>query len=283
MKKTATILMLFLVVVLNSCKNQEPESFILIPGGTFINPNSNYFGSGITVNEFYLGSREITQKEWLGVMDSNPSKQIGDNYPVEMVSWYDCILYCNIRSEKEGLTPYYNIIKDEKDLENHSIYDDVKWKVTINEAANGYRLPTEIEWEYAASGGNISKGFNYSGNNDLLEIAWFWRNTGDKFLDGDWHWTTIENNNSKTKPVGKKKPNEFGLFDMSGNVREWCWDWYEDMDLNIGHYRVWRGGGWIGGEHTCSISYRGLFEANGIGPDQGFRVAKNALTIQKND
>lgn len=222
-----------------------------------------------------MGKYEVTQKEWIGVMGSNPSKFKDNNLPVEMVSWYDCIEYCNKRSIKENLQPYYNIDRNKKDPNNKSDNDDLKWTVTINAGANGYRLPTEAEWEYAAGGGQMSESYTYSGSNDVEEVAWYWKNAGNKYLSGDWSWPAIEGNNTKTKAIGAKKPNELGLYDMSGNVREWCWDWYGDVDSsNSGSLRVWKGGGWIGDVRGCEPSYRGKFEANGRGPDQGFRVCR---------
>jgi sulfatase modifying factor 1 len=253
--------------------SQEEPGFVLIKGGIFKNKKSNYYGKDVTVSDFYIGKYEVTQKEWTSVMDSNPSEFKGDNLPVEKVNWYDCVEYCNKRSIKEGLKPYYNIDKNKEDSNNENDIDSVKWTVTTNEESNGYRLPTEAEWEYAATGGQLSKSYTYSGSNDIDEVAWYWRNAGDEYLTGEWHWSRVENNNSKTKPVGQKKPNELGLYDISGNVREWCWDWHEDEGVS-GSARVWRGGGWIGAEFCCETSYRSKFRASGIGSDQGFRLCR---------
>jgi len=265
MKKRFIFLLIALTVVVSACSKDEPEerkSFVLVQG------------SGPTLSDFYIGKYEVTQKEWMQVMGRNPSAFASDDRPVEMVSWYDAVEYCNQRSLQEGLEPYYRIDKNKRDPDNKSEYDPVKWTVTIQDGANGYRLPTEAEWEYAASGGQLSKKYGYSGSDDADEVAWYWRNAGDKYLSGDWNWSIIESNKNATKPIGAKKPNELGLYDMSGNVREWCWDWYENADIEGGIYRIVKGGGWIGDVSNNEPSFRGKFEASGYGPDQGFRLVR---------
>jgi formylglycine-generating enzyme required for sulfatase activity len=266
---------------------KAPAGFVLVKGGTFRNIKSNYYGRGITVSDFYMGNYDVTQKEWTQVMGTNPSQFKGDDLPVERVSWYDAVEYCNRRSMKEGLQPYYTIDKTRKDPNNEpdpefGDLDKVKWTVTTNAGANGYRLPTEAEWEYAAGGGRLSRGYTYSGSDKVDEVAWYWRNSGDKILSGAWSWPLIQQNHGRTQPVGAKKPNELGLYDMSGNVRQWCWDWHGDLQTNVadpkgsqhGFRRVWRGGSWLGADFACMPAYRGDLAANGAGPDQGFRVVR---------
>ncbi|MEK5254720.1 SUMF1/EgtB/PvdO family nonheme iron enzyme [Paenibacillus sp. FSL F4-0125] len=275
MRKLLSFLFLATIVVISACSQENPETSndnVFVKGGTFINTKSKY--NGATLSNFYIGKYEVTQKEWIEVMESNPSEFKGDNLPVEMVSWYDVVEYCNKRSIKEGLIPYYNIDKNKIDTNNKSENDNIKWTVTINEGANGYRLPTEAEWEYAAAGGQLSKSYTYSGSNNADEVAWYWKNAGDKYLSGEWNWPIIVNNNNKTKSVGVKQPNELGLYDMSGNVREWCWNWYGDRESDVGSFRVVKGGGWIGNITNNEISFQGKFDANGMGPDQGFRVTR---------
>lgn len=274
-----------------------PAGIVWVEGGTFKNTKSNYYGKPISPNfyvskmlalpGFYIGRYEVTQKEWVEVMGSNPSTFHGDNLPVESVSWYDCVEYCNRRSVKEGLHPYYAIDKTTKDPGNLNEIDPLKWTVTINAGANGYRLPTEAEWEYAASGGQATKSFTYAGSNDIEKVAWYWTNSGDQPLSGFWSWPIIKRNHNQTKPVGSKEANELGLYDMSGNVREWCWNWYADATSNdtdpksSAAGRVWRGGGWMGGDFCCAVTFRGGFEASGKGPDQGFRVCRDKAPDEK--
>jgi len=276
------------VAVAGAFARAVPDELVLVQGGTFKNKKSNYYGKGVAVADFYIGKYDVTQKEWTAVMRSNPSKFKGDNLPVEMVSWYDSVEYCNKRSLKEGLQPYYNIEKTRQDPNNQpdpkfGVLDNLRWTVTINAKANGYRLPTEAEWEYAAGGGRMSRSYIYSGSDSVDEVAWYWQNSGDKALTGAWNWAALQLNHNRTQPVGAKKPNELGLYDMSGNVRQWCWDWHGALGTRVadpkgsraGFGRVWKGGGWIGADFCCASAYRGYLAANGKGPDQGLRVCRN--------
>ena len=149
-------------------------------------------------------------------MESHPSTFRGSSRPVEKVTWFDCVAFCNKLSEKEGLNKAYTI--NGKDVQ-------------CNFDADGYRLPTEAEWEYCARAG---EDFLYSGSDNIEEVAW-----------------TFENSKEQTHGVGQKKANGFGLFDMTGNVWEWCWDWYEEYSSSstedptgatTGTSRVVRGG-----------------------------------------
>ncbi|WP_163875716.1 formylglycine-generating enzyme family protein [Paenibacillus favisporus] len=278
MRKLWVCILLAAMFLASACSQKETgkqEDMVYVKGGTFKSNGSNYTETSMTLSDFYIGKYEVTQAEWANVMGSNPSAFKGDQLPVEMVSWYDAVEYCNKRSIQEGLKPFYNIDKDHKDPNNINENDQIKWTVTVNQGGNGYRLPTEAEWEYAASGGLEGKGFKYSGSNKAEDVAWYWRNAGDKYLSGDWNWPVIESNHNRTKPVGTRKSNELGLYDMSGNVREWCWDWYGDGTVRQGgSFRVVKGGGWIGDISNTEVSFRGKFDPNGFGPDQGFRVVR---------
>ncbi|AIQ48243.1 transcriptional regulator [Paenibacillus sp. FSL R7-0273] len=254
----------------------QEDSLVLIQGGTFVSTLTHYAVQGVTLPDFYIGKYEVTQQEWIDVMGGNPSLFKGSRLPVEMVSWYDAVEYCNKRSTQEGFEPYYVIDTKTRDPANKSGSDVLKWTVTLNTDADGYRLPTEAEWEYAASGGQLSQGYTYSGSNNADDVAWYWRNAGDRYLSGDWLWPVIEHNNNSTKTGGGRKPNEYGLYDMSGNVREWCWDWYSEADAEGGAYRIVKGGGWIGDVSNNAVSFRGKFEPGGYGPDQGLRVVRAA-------
>jgi len=278
MRKLWVCILLAAMLLASACSQEETdkqEDMVYVKGGTFKSNGSNYTETSMNLSDFYIGKYEVTQAEWANVMGSNPSAFKGEQLPVEMVSWYDAVEYCNKRSIQEGLKPFYNIDKDHKDPNNINENDQIKWTVTVNQGANGYRLPTEAEWEYAASGGLEGKGFKYSGSNKAEDVAWYWRNAGDKYLSGDWNWPVIESNHNRTKPVGTRKSNELGLYDMSGNVREWCWDWYGDGTVRQGgSFRVVKGGGWIGDISNTEVSFRGKFDPNGFGPDQGFRVVR---------
>jgi len=247
-----------------------PDNMVLIQGGTFImgsppgekDREDNEIQHKVTVSSFYIGKYEVTQKEYQEVTGTNPSHFTGDpNLPVENVNWYDAVEYCNKRSRKEGLTPAYTIIKNPD-----TAYGNTNWTVTLNKNANGYRLPTEAEWEYACRAGTTT-AFN-TGNNMSDNACWY-----------------RVNSDEKTHPVGQKSPNAWGLYDMHGNVCEWCWDWLGDypsgaqtdpLGALTGYVRAVRGSGWYNTPKYLRSAYRGEGVPVDRGGDTGLRVVRSA-------
>lgn len=256
-----------------SCSHNNDANEIFVEGGELKSLDSLTATKKVMITDFYIGKYEVTQKEWNEVMGSNPSELVGDNFPVTKVSWYDCIEYCNKKSEMEGLKPYYNINKTLPDADVLDTKDTIKWTVTPIETANGYRLPSVYEWEYAANGGKLNKGFKYSGSNNLDEVGWYFANSGRQPLGGMWSYEAVVKNECKPHEVGIKTPNELGLFDMSGNVREWCWE-YKNIDItDVG--RALKGGGWLGGDYICEPALTRHHSANLPSRDLGFRTIRN--------
>ncbi len=257
--KTISLLMVFFLTAFN-CLAQEditiyangvPIDMMYVQHGTFTMGATSEQGSdaydwekpahSVTLtNDYYMGKYEVTQKLWKAVMGSNPegmsdlySYFLGDDLPVVRVSWNDIQEFLKKLNQLTG---------------------------------KNFRLPSEAEWEYAARGGNKSRGYKYSGSNDINEVAWYTTNSHDK----------------GTTKVGSFAPNELGIYDMSGNVWEWCQDWYGNYSStsqsnptgpSTGILRVRRGGGWNSGARYCRVSYR-YYGTPGYGDIIiGFRLA----------
>jgi len=232
--------------------------------------------------DFYIGKYETTFDEYNVFCEDafrNKPEDKGwgrGSRPVINVTWWDAIAYCNWLSEKEKLPKAYD--------DKGNLLDKDGRETTDPSKVVGYRLPTEAEWEYAARGGNKSKGYKYAGSDNVNDVAWYWRNSGDKYLTGDWGgWGTIMENNCRTQEVGKKVPNELGIYDMSGNVEEWCSDWYGDYSSSAqtnpynstaGSDRVFRGGGCYSGATRVRVAYRNYYSPTDTYSNLGFRIAR---------
>ena len=239
---------LLLMIFFVSCNSGSVE-FIAIEGGTFLMGSKNGDEDelpihSVTVSSFYMMKTEVTQELYEKVMGDNPSKIIGNKYPVTHVSWFDAITFCNKWSTSEGLMPCYKVTEN---------------GVTWNKDANGYRLPTEAEWEYAARGGIHKKNYEYS-----------------------------ENSDGQPHKVATKEPNDLGLYDMSGNAGEWCWDWKDDYSNRaetnpcgptLGDRKVLRSGSPYIYDYYCRIANREGLEPQERMVDFGcidFRVVRKS-------
>ncbi|MEM7511695.1 MAG: SUMF1/EgtB/PvdO family nonheme iron enzyme [Bacteroidota bacterium] len=246
------------------CEQLVPYPIMVkVEGGSFMMGGKGEFGEKpihkVTVKDFYIGKYPVTQAQWEKVMGENPSHFKGDlQRPVEQVSWEDCQQFIKKLNQQTGMN---------------------------------FRLPSEAEWEYAARGGKRSKGFTYAGSNQLDEVGWFWENSGDKKLSGRKNRNKITRNNCTTYPVGHKKPNELGLYDMSGNIREWCEDdWHENykytpddgsawIDQPRGQRRVFRGGSWIDENYMSQVAFRFNSDSDSRKFAIGFRVSGTDLLL----
>jgi len=294
--------LLILILTFTSCADFDKPLIVMvrIPAGTFImgspvdepgrDPDPVETQHQVTVSAFYMGKYPVTQKQWFEVMGTTQVQQQhektlgtdtdyygrGDNYPIYFVNWYDAIVFCNKLSIKEGLEPVYSII-DSTDPEvwisnaGRIPFDtpNPDWnKAIMISGATGYRLPTEAEWEYACRA-DTTTAYN-TGAKFSEETGWY---------DG--------NSAGKAQSVGKKQKNIWGLYDMHGNVYEWCWDWYDRYESGaqtnptgpnsdtIPNSRVMRGGAWVYEAERMRSASR---EQNTLSLSShycGFRVARS--------
>ena len=236
-------------------------TMVYVEGGTFTMGATSEQGSdaysdekpahSVTLSGYYMGETEVTQALWEAVMGSNPSHFTGDSQrPVESVSWDDCQTFIQKLNTLTG---------------------------------QQFRLPTEAEWEYAARGGSQSRGYKYSGGKDVGSVAWYYENSGNARLDdSSWNVDKLEQNNCRPHPVKARQPNELGLYDMSGNVYEWCSDRYGSYSSgsqtnptgpSSGSIRVYRGGSWGSSAGFCRVSYRDDYTPSRRSSGLGLRLA----------
>ena len=280
--------------------NAAPTNMALIPQGVFtmgdsLNELGNTPTRTVTLDAFYLGQYEVTKNEWdevrtWGLSNGYTDLAVGsgkeNNHPVQTITWYMVVKWCNARSQKEGLTPVYYTNDAQTTIYKTGSVDvtnaQVKW------TANGYRLPTEAEWEKAARGDLSGKRFPWG---DTISHSQANYKTGyfsyDLSFSGKniYHPTYATGSSPFTSPVGDLAANGYGLYGMAGNVWEWCWDWPDDYaassqtnprGASTGTFRVLRGGGWGDLANICRVAYRYSNYPTSSLETWGFRVARGS-------
>ncbi|MCX4745861.1 formylglycine-generating enzyme family protein [Kitasatospora sp. NBC_01287] len=216
----------------------EHKMVAVPPGQVMLSDRRTQSSWVVELAPYQLSAYPITQALYAQITDRRPSAAQGDRLPVDGVSWWDAVQFCNALSQRDGLSPAYHFQADGEGIE---------WDAS----ADGYRLPTEAEWEHACRAGTTGPRYG-----PLDEIAWY-----------------RGNSNERIREVGRKQPNPLGLYDMLGNVWEWCWDVY-DAEV-YGSYRVLRGGGWFDEHWSCRASVRRRSHPTFRVDDVGFRIARS--------
>jgi formylglycine-generating enzyme len=280
------------------------DGFALIPAGSFqmgdqSNPLVGYSSElpvhTVQVSAFYMGKYEVTKELWdevraWGLMNGYTDLRVGNgssvskgaNHPVHSIAWIDMVKWCNARSQKEGLTPCYTV--------SGAIYKLGYSELDCNWNANGYRLPTEAEWEKAARGGVAGKNFPW-GTDTISHSQANYRASSSYSYDlsgavNNYHPTYAVGGSLYSAPVGSFAPNGYGLYDMAGNMWEWCWDPYESYTAGAqtdprgsssGPSRVFRGGSWYYDANYCRVAGRDSHDPGGTFSLIGFRVARSSV------
>ncbi|MGY1498360.1 formylglycine-generating enzyme family protein [Streptomyces sp. QTS52] len=213
---------------------------VVPPGQVTLSDRRTQRSWPVEVASYRLGARPVTQALYAQITGRRPSAACGDQLPVESVSWWDAARFCNALSLRDGFTPAYHL---------RTGSEGVEW----DGSADGYRLPTEAEWEHACRAGTTGPQYG-----PLDEIAWY-----------------RDNSDERIHAVGGKRPNPWGLYDMLGNVWDWCWDVY-DAEV-YGTYRVLRGGGWFDEHWSCRASARRRSHPTFQVDDVGFRLARSIV------
>lgn len=252
-------------------------NMIFVQGGHFRMRESTergMEGKHVHLKGFYISKYEVSMGEFLAYASwsAKGHSRRDLSLPITNIDWYEAISYCNWRSEQEGLTPVYSIQKNTPSPFNNNNYDRKKWTVEVNWQANGYRLPTEAEWEYAARGQGKANKWAGTSNPDLLPQYANGKGAKDGF--------------SALAPIDSLSPNEMGLHHMSGNAWEWCWDWYGSYALSSkynpvgptdGKYRILRGGSCKDDSTYLSTSYRGHSDPDYANQLGGIRLVRSKL------
>lgn len=248
-------------------------NFALVEGGTINNGTSE-----LMVSTLHMSRHEVTQLEYQSVTGINPSYHpynygIGALFPVWNVSWFDAIVYCNLRSLQEGLTPCFSYANYGTNPASWPSDWTSEWGdqslLHCNMDAGGYRLPTKVEWEFAARGGINTHNYLYSGSNNIDDVGWYWANWGYVFL--------------APHTVNGLDPNEIGIYDMSGNLYEWVWTNPDrnstssridpqESQLRLGYERYVMGGAWMSPVSDCTVNHGFWTNAGNGNSGIGFRV-----------